>query len=58
MSQNLNQYLTDVFRNVVKDATNTDSQDQSIGIPLTLTDKNKHHFIVDKKFSLGLDEII
>jgi hypothetical protein len=57
MNTNLTQYLSDVFRNEVQSKANLLSEDSNTQKNGPLVDRNINQFIVDKSFSLRLDEI-
>ena len=57
MKTNLTQYLSDVFRNEVQSKANLSSEDSNTQKNDPLVDRNINQFIVDKSFSLRLDEI-
>jgi hypothetical protein len=58
MSENLNKYLSDVFRRDNKSITDSDSLEKRDHNTAHLTDLDRQQFILDRKFSLRLDEII
>jgi hypothetical protein len=58
MSLNLGQYLSDVFRNGNQKPDNSNQKSQPLNSHQNPIDHNICQFIVDQKFSLGLDEII
>ena len=58
MSENLNKYLSDVFRRDSKSNTGSDSLEKPDQNTAHLTDRSMQQFILDRKFSLRLDEII
>jgi len=58
MNTNLTKYLSEVFRNEIQDKDTSERQDQNPKISQNLVDSNTHQFLLDKRFSLRLDEII
>ena len=58
MSENLNKYLSDVFRRDIKSNADSDALEKRDHNTAHLTDRNRQQFILDRKFSLRLDEII
>ena len=58
MNKNLTKYLSDVFRNEVPSKDMREPLESNIQSSQYLVDRNINQFIVDKKFSLCLDEII
>ena len=58
MSENLNKYLSDVFRRDSKSNIDSDSPEKRDQNTAHLTDRSMQQFILDRKFSLRLDEII
>jgi hypothetical protein len=58
MNKNLTKYLSDVFRNEVPSKDIREPLESNIQSSQHLVDRNINQFIVDKKFSLRLDEII
>jgi len=58
MNKNLTKYLSDVFRNEVSSKDIREPLESNIQSSPHLVDRNINQFIVDKKFSLRLDEII
>ena len=58
MNTNLTKYLSDVFRNEVEYTGAVEPKESNLQASAYLLDRNINQFIVDKKFSLGLDEII
>ena len=57
MNTNLTKYLSDVFRNEVKNKTAIESNECKSGSP-PLKDSKLNHFLLDRKYALRLDEII
>ncbi|MBU3557227.1 hypothetical protein ICN18_06245 [Polynucleobacter sp. Ross1-W9] len=57
MNTNLTKYLSDVFRNEVKDKTAIESKELKSSIA-PLKDSKLNHFLLDRKYALRLDEII
>jgi hypothetical protein len=57
MNENLTKYLSDVFRNEVQ-STTSESNNNHEKVSGHLVDKNTNQFILDRRFSLRLDEII
>lgn len=57
MDKNLNQYLSDVFRNEVQKNTLSESN-QSDSDAQYLNDGRVNQFLTDRKYALRLDEII
>lgn len=57
MNHDLNQYLSEVFRNDLKTPANKNFSNQFAFLLRQKEYKNTDTFIVDDKFNLGLDEI-
>lgn len=57
MNPDLNQYLSEVFRNDLKRPANENPGNQIAFLLRQKEYKNTDTFIVDNKFNLGLDEI-
>ena len=58
MNANLTKYLSDVFRNEVEHDTNLEPKESALQRGSYLLDRNINQFVVDKRFSLHLDEIV
>jgi hypothetical protein len=58
MNENLTKYLSDVFRNDVKGNLTRESMRDDKQAGRELVDRNVNQFLLDKRFSLRLDEII
>lgn len=58
MNINLTKYLSDVFRNEVDGDPTLESQKNNQQVVPPLLDENTNKFLVDKRFSLCLDEMI
>ena len=58
MSENLKKYLSDVFRKDIKENPVFNSKDRVNRNSAHLTDRNMQKFVLDRKYSLRLDEII
>jgi hypothetical protein len=58
MNKNLTKYLSDVFRNEVQSKDMREPVESTTQAGHHLVDRNMNHFIVDKRCSLRLDEII
>jgi len=58
MSENLKKYLSDVFRNDVKSNTDSTLQEKSQHNLTHLADRNMQKFVLDRRYTLRLDEII
>ena len=58
MNTNLTKYLSDVFRNEVEYTAAIKPKENNLQANVYLLDRNINQSVVDKKFSLGLDEII
>jgi len=58
MNANLTKYLSDVFRNEVECHVTIESQESRLQLSPHLLDRNMKQFAVDKRFSLGLDEVV
>jgi hypothetical protein len=58
MNVNLSKYLSDVLRNEVQSYPTQASPEFNIPASDRLTDPKINQFIVDKRFSLRLDEIV
>jgi hypothetical protein len=57
MTQNLNKYLSEVFRKVTTDTKQLNPQGQTSVLLRPVNDLSSNQFILDKKYSLNLDEI-
>jgi hypothetical protein len=57
MNTNLTKYLSGVLRNEVQNKTVTESNEQEPRMP-NLNDARVDQFLLDRKYSLRLDEII
>ena len=57
MNANLTKYLSDVLRNEVEHTVAIDSKESNLQSRTYLLDRKINQFVVDKRFSLGLDEI-
>ena len=57
MNENLTKYLSDVFRNEVQ-STPSEFNNNHVKVSGHLVDKNTNQFILDRRFSLRLDEIV
>jgi hypothetical protein len=57
MNANLTKYLSDVFRNDVKENTRLENKQAETEIAY-LNDRKNNPFVVDGKYTLRLDEII
>ena len=58
MSENLKKYLSDFFRNDVKSNTDSTPQEKSQHNLTHLADRNMQKFVLDRRYTLRLDEII
>jgi hypothetical protein len=58
MNENLTKYLSDVFRNEVNGNLTRESMRDDKQAGRELVDRNVNQFLLDKRFSLRLDEII
>jgi len=58
MNKNLTKYLSDVFRNEAQSKDTRELLEINIQASRHLVDRNINQFVVDKKFSLRLDEIV
>jgi hypothetical protein len=58
MNSNLPKYLSDVLRNEVQHKGNLENKERNLQASGHLLDRNHNQFIVDKRFSLRLDEIV
>ena len=58
MNANLTKYLSDVFRNEVEHDATLEPKEGSLQRGSYLLDRNINQFVVDKRFSLHLDEIV
>jgi hypothetical protein len=58
MNTSLTKYLSDVLRNEVEHTVAIDPKESNLQARAYLLDSNINQFIVDKKFSLRLDEVI
>jgi hypothetical protein len=57
MNTNLTKYLSDVLRNEVEHTVALDPKESNLQARAYLLDRNDSNFLVDKRFSSGLDEI-
>ena len=57
MNANLTKYLSDVLRNEVEYTVAIDTKESNLQSRTYLLDRNINQFVVDKRFSLGIDEI-
>jgi hypothetical protein len=57
MNSSLTKYLSEVFRNDVREKTSLETKQSENNIP-HLNDRKNNPFIVDGKYTLHLDEII
>lgn len=58
MNAKLTKYLSDVFRNEVQQKSNLENKESNLQISCHPIDRNHTQFVIDKRFSLRLDEII
>jgi hypothetical protein len=58
MNTDLTKYLSDVFRNEVQGSANLKSMNNEMQAGEDLVDRRIDQFVLDKRFSLRLDEII
>lgn len=58
MNANLTKYLSDVFRNEVECNAAIELKLSNLQASPHLLDRNMKQFVVDKQFSLGLDEVM
>jgi hypothetical protein len=58
MNTSLTKYLSGVLRNEVEYTGAVESKESNLQSSAYLLDRNINQFIVDKKFSLRLDEVI
>jgi hypothetical protein len=58
MSTSLTKYLSDVFRNEVSRDLTPESKKNAEQASRELVDRNVNQFLLDKRYSLRLDEII
>jgi hypothetical protein len=58
MNTNLTKYLSDVLRNEVEHTVATDPKECNLQARTYLLDRNDSNFLVDKRFSLHIDEIV
>ena len=58
MNANLTKYLSDVFCNEVEHDATLEPKEGSLQRGSYLLDRNINQFVVDKRFSLRLDEIV
>jgi len=58
MNKNLTKYLSDVFRNEIGHEATLEPKESSLQQGSHLLDRNIKQFVVDKRFSLRLDEIV
>jgi hypothetical protein len=57
MNTNLTKYLSDVLRDEVEHTVALDPKESNLQARTYLLDRNDSNFLVDKRFSSGLDEI-
>lgn len=58
MNASLTKYISDVFRNEVQKDLTLESKSNDEQVSRELFDRNVNQFLIDKRFSLRLDEII
>ena len=58
MNTNLTKYLSDVLRNEVEHTVVIDPKESNLQSRTYLLDRKINQFVVDKRFSLRLDEIV
>jgi hypothetical protein len=58
MNASLTKYISDVFRNEVQKDLTLESKSNDEQVSRDLLDRNVNQFLIDKRFSLRLDEII
>ena len=58
MNTNLTKYLSDVLRNEVEHTVVIDPKESNLQSRTYLLDRKINQFVVDKRFSLGLDEVV
>jgi len=58
MNKSLTKYLSGVLRNEVEHNGAVEPKESNLQASAYLLDRNINQFIVDKKFSLRLDEVI
>jgi hypothetical protein len=58
MNTDLTKYLSDVFRNEVRDNCDLKIMNNEMPVVRDLVDSRIDQFVLDKRFSLRLDEII
>jgi hypothetical protein len=58
MNANLTKYLSDVFRNEVQRNAAIELKEGNLKASPDLLDRNMKQFVVDKRFSLRLDELV
>ena len=58
MNANLTKYLSDVLRNEVEHTIAIDLKESNLQSRTYLLDRKINQFVVDKRFSLRLDEIV
>ena len=57
MNINLTKYLSDVLRNEVEHTVAIDPKESNLQARTYVLDRNDSNFLVDKRFSLQIDEI-
>ena len=57
MNINLTKYLSDVLRNEVDHTVAIDPKESNLQARTYVLDRNDSNFLVDKRFSLQIDEI-
>jgi len=57
MHINLTKYLSDVLRNEVEQTVAIDPKESNLQARTYVLDRNDSNFLVDKRFSLQIDEI-
>ena len=58
MNKSLTKYLSGVLRNEVEHTSAIEPKESNLQASAYLLDRNINQFIVDKRFSLRLDEVI
>ena len=58
MNIDLTKYLSDVFRNEVRGSADLKAMNNEMQVGKDLVDPKVDQFVLDKRFSLRLDEII
>ena len=58
MNATLTKYLSGVLRNEVERSVDLETKESNLQVKPYLLDRNINQFVVDKRFSLRLDDVI